>query len=70
MSNKPALSLRSLSKCSLTQSKLRFFELSKPKISSCYTTFFRRECDPGNVLDAHRVRILTLRRLKFSKLDV
>ena len=38
LSNKATLSLCSLSKCSFTQSKLRFFELRKPKISSCYTT--------------------------------
>ena len=38
LSNKATLSLRLLSKCSFTISKLRFFELRKPKISSCYTT--------------------------------
>ena len=38
LSNKAPLSLRLLSKCSFTPSKLRFFELRKPKISSCYTT--------------------------------
>ena len=32
------LSFRLLSKCSFTHSKLRFYELRKPKISSCYTT--------------------------------
>ena len=37
-SNKATLSLRLLSKCSFTPSKLRFFELRKPKISTCYTT--------------------------------
>ena len=30
--------LHSFSKCSFTPSKLRFFELRAPKISSCYTT--------------------------------
>ena len=40
LSNKATLSLRLLSKCSFTISKLRFFELRKPKISSCYTTSF------------------------------
>ena len=30
--------LHSFSKCSFTLSKLRFFELRAPKISSCYTT--------------------------------
>ena len=38
LSNKATLSLCLLSKCSFTPSKLRFFELRKPKISSCYTT--------------------------------
>ena len=38
LSNKATLSLRLLSKFSFTISKLRFFELRKPKISSCYTT--------------------------------
>ena len=38
LSNKATLSLRLLSKCSFTISKLRFIELRKPKISSCYTT--------------------------------
>ena len=38
LSNKAPLSLCLLSKCSFTISKLRFFELRKPKISSCYTT--------------------------------
>ena len=38
LSTKATLSLRLLSKCSFTLSKLRFFELRKPKISSCYTT--------------------------------
>ena len=37
-SNKATFSLRSLSKYSITLSKLRFFELRKPKISTCYTT--------------------------------
>ena len=37
LSTKATLSLRLLSKCSFTLSKLRFFELRKPKISSCYT---------------------------------
>ena len=44
LSNKATLSLRSLSKCSFTPSKLRFFELRKPKISSCYTTSKNIEC--------------------------
>ena len=43
LSNKATLSLRSLSKCSFTSSKLRFFELRKPKISTCYTTSHRNE---------------------------
>ena len=38
LSNKATSLLRLLSKCSFTPSKLRFFELRKPKISSCYTT--------------------------------
>ena len=38
LSNKATLSLGLLSKCSFTISKLRFIELRKPKISSCYTT--------------------------------
>ena len=38
LSNKATLLLRLLSKCSFTPSKLRFFELRKPKISPCYTT--------------------------------
>ena len=38
LSNKATLSLCLLLKCSFTISKLRFFELRKPKISSCYTT--------------------------------
>ena len=38
LSNKATLSLCSLSKCSFTLSKLRFFELRRSKISSCYTT--------------------------------
>ena len=38
LSNKATLALHSLSKCSFTYSKLRFFELRAPKISSCYTT--------------------------------
>ena len=33
LSNKATLSLRLLSKCSFTISKLRFIELRKPKIS-------------------------------------
>ena len=37
LSNKATLSLGLLSKCSFTISKLRFIELRKPKISSCYT---------------------------------
>ena len=43
LSNKATLSLSLLSKCSFTPSKLRFFELRKPKISSCYTTSQRTE---------------------------
>ena len=38
LSNKAPSSLHLLSKCSFTPSKLRFFELRAPKISSCYTT--------------------------------
>ena len=38
LSNKTSLALHLLSKCSFTPSKLRFFELRAPKISSCYTT--------------------------------
>ena len=38
LSNKATSLLCLLSKCSFTPSKLRFFELRKPKISSCYTT--------------------------------
>ena len=38
LSNKATLALHSFSKCSFTLSKLRFFELRAPKISSCYTT--------------------------------
>ena len=34
LSNKATLSLRLLSKCSFTISKLRFFELRKPKIGN------------------------------------
>ena len=41
--NKATLSLCLLSKCSFTLSKLRFFELRKPKISSCYTTSKTKE---------------------------
>ena len=36
--NKATLSLRSPSNAHLRSSKLRFFGLRKPKISSCYTT--------------------------------
>ena len=43
LSNKATLSLCLLSKCSFTLSKLRFFELRKPKISSCYTTSKTKE---------------------------
>ena len=43
LSNKATLSLRSLSKSSFTSSKLRFFELRKPKISTCYTTSHKNE---------------------------
>ena len=39
MPNKVISALCSLSKCSFTPSKLRFFELRKSKISSCYTTY-------------------------------
>ena len=38
LSNKATLALHLFSKCSFTLSKLRFFELRAPKISSCYTT--------------------------------
>ena len=37
-SNKATFLLRSLLKCSFTLSKLRYFELRRPKISTCYTT--------------------------------
>ena len=57
LSNKAALSLRSLSKCSFTPSKLRFFELRKPKISSCYTTSKHRGCPQKNLLDTTFVLI-------------
>ena len=37
-SNKATFSLRSLLKCSFTLSKLRFFELRRPEITTYYTT--------------------------------
>ena len=51
LSNKATLSLRSLSKCSFTSSKLRFFELRKPKISTCYTTSRKTVGDSTHLLD-------------------
>ena len=51
LSNKATLSLYSLSKCSFTLSKLRFFELRKPKISTCYTTSHKKWGCPTNLLD-------------------
>ena len=53
LSNKAALSLRSLSKCSFTLSKLRFFELRKPKISSCYTTSHKKGVSRKLIGHAH-----------------
>jgi hypothetical protein len=45
------MSLRSLSKSSFTLSKLRFFELRKPKISSCYRTSYKLGLPNKNMLD-------------------
>ena len=44
LSNKSALPLCLLSKCSFTHSKLRFWGLHRPKISSCYTASIQNEC--------------------------
>ena len=41
MPNKATLALHSLSICSFTSSKLRYFELRVPKISSCYTNYYK-----------------------------
>ena len=59
LSNKAPSSLHLLSKCSFTPSKLRFFELRAPKISSCYTTSQEKSDCPLTCWTATRIISIT-----------